>query len=231
MLSEWCPVCCTRHQKKVACPGQMLATGEERHGWRVSVDTPHGIEACGVLIAESGGLWRARVLTYPNVLWTIPGGQAALKFAADSPQRAERMAIAFIKEHFHSLGCRMRDDTSRIEPQIIDREASEPALVRPDGQPASRKIRFLPVHYGISQITERGGTGNLSETGLFVISNSPESEGTWLNVKLDLKGEGVKMKGVVRWTNHKPHAGRSPGMGIQLDAPPVRYTRYVRLLA
>jgi hypothetical protein len=231
MPSEWCPICCTRHRKKVECPGQLLATGAERYGWRISVDTPRGIEACGVLIAEAGGLWRARVMTYPNVLWTIPGGQAALKFAADSPQRAERMAIAFIKEHYRSLGYRMRDDTSRIEPQIIDLEAAEPAFVRPDGQPASRKIRFLPVRYGISQITERGGTGNLSETGLFVITNSPESEGIWLNVKLDLKGAVVNMKGLVRWMNSQPHAGRSPGMGIQLEAPPTLYTRYVRLLA
>jgi hypothetical protein len=215
----------------VECPGQLLATGAERHGWRVNVDTPHGIEACGVLIAEAGGLWRARILTFPNILWTIPGGQSALKFAGDSPHRAERQAIAFIKEHYRILGCRMRGDESRIEPQRIDLEAAPASLVRPDGQPAMRKIRFLPVRYGIAQITERGGTGNLSETGLFVITNSPESEGAWLNMMLDLKGEAVNMKGLVRWMNKRPHAGRSPGMGIQLEGAPVRYTRYVRLLA
>jgi len=209
MPSEWCPACCTRHRKKVKCPGQLLATGAERHGWRVSVDTPRGIEACGVLIAEAGGLWRARVLTYPNILWTVPGGQAALKFAADSPQRVERLAIAFIREHYRSLGYRLRDDTSRIEPRIIDQEAVLPGLVRPDGQPAQRKIRFLAVRYGIARITERGGTGNLSETGMFVITNAPENEGTWLNMKLDLKGNAVDMKGLVRWMKRRRSVTRA----------------------
>jgi hypothetical protein len=231
MPSKWCTVCCTSHGEKSECPGQLLATGHERHGWRVNVDTPRGIEACSVLVAECGGLWRARILTYPNILWTIPGGSGALKFAGDSPQAAEQQAIAFIKEHFRALGYRMRDGADKVEPLPIEPEAADPSLSRPAGRPALRKIRFLPVHYGIARMTEKGGTGNLSETGLFIITNSPESEGSWLNLMLELDGHEIDMRGLVRWMNNRPHAGRSPGMGIQIVAPPPRYTSYVRLLS
>jgi hypothetical protein len=208
----------------------LLSTGAERHGWRINVETPYGLEACGVLIARAGDLWRARILTYPNIIWTVPGGDGALKFVDDSPQRAERQAIAFIKKHYHLLGYTMRRDEVRAEPRVIEPEAAPHVLLRPDGMPATRKVRFLPVRYGLSRATEKGGTGNLSETGLFVITNSPENEGTWLTVLLGLKGEDVEMKGLVRWMNRQPHAGRSPGMGIQLDNPSSRYKRYVRLL-
>jgi hypothetical protein len=199
----------------------LLATGHERHGWRINVDTPHGIEACGVLVAECDGLWRARVLTYPNVLWSVPGGGGALKFVDNSPQGAERQAIAFVKEHFRERGCRLRDEIGMVQPALIAPEAAHPA---------HRKVRFLPVHYGIARMTEMGGTGNLSETGLFVITNSPEREGSWLKLLLDLNGHDVDMRGLVRWMNMQSHAGRSPGMGIQIEAPPPRYRRYVRLL-
>ena len=49
---EWCLVCCTAHGKDDPCPGELLATGPERHAWRVSVDTPHGMETRlnGILI-------------------------------------------------------------------------------------------------------------------------------------------------------------------------------------
>jgi hypothetical protein len=194
------------------------------------VATPHGSEACGVLIARSGRLWRARILTYPNILWTIPGGRGALKFVADSPKQAEWQAIAYVREHYHQLGYSLKADAPPVEPRIIAPEAACSVLERPDGLPAVRKIRFLPVLYGISRVTEKGGTGNLSETGLFVITNSPEAEGAWLNMTLDLREERVSMVGVVRWMNVRPHAGRSPGMGIQLQQPPARYKRYVRLL-
>ncbi len=229
MASVWCPVCCTRHGEKAECPGQLLATGHERHGWRINVDTPNGIEACGVLVAECDGLWRARILTYPNILWTIPGGGGALKFVDNSPQEAERQAIAFVKEHFRKRGWSLRDTIGRVEPLPIEPEAA-PVLARPLGRPALRKIRFLPVHFGIARMSEMGGTGNLSETGLFVITNSPEKQGSWLKLILELNGHDVDMRGLVRWINGQPGAGRSPGMGIQVESPPPFYRRYVRLL-
>ena len=76
----WCPVCGSVHAGPRDCPGDLRATGPERHGWRVAVETPLGIEAYGILVAPTHERWRARILTFPNVLWTIPGGAATLKF-------------------------------------------------------------------------------------------------------------------------------------------------------
>jgi hypothetical protein len=69
----WCSVCGGNHQSPKECPGELRATGPERHGWRVTVDTPYGFEAYGVLVAPSVELWRARIITYPNVLWMVRG--------------------------------------------------------------------------------------------------------------------------------------------------------------
>jgi hypothetical protein len=228
MSYEWCPVCCTRHQSKKDCPGELPATGPERHGWRVNFQTRRGIDACGVLIAPSAGLWRARILTYPNVLWTVPGGQGTLKFVGRSAREVEQQAIAFLREHIRARGYTMRDEVSHAEPGEFEPEAG--AIARPAGPPAVRKVRFLPIRYGLRQVTEIAGTGNLSESGLFIISNSPEDAGIWLNMMLDIGGDEIGLQGLVRWMNKRHKLGRSPGMGVQIDAPPPSYLDYIREL-
>ena len=60
---------------------------------------PRDIEVYGALVAPAGRLWRARILTYPNTLWAIPGDGGPMKFVGGTPQAAERQAIAFIEEH------------------------------------------------------------------------------------------------------------------------------------
>ena len=62
-FENWCPTCCSPHEPAAVCPGPLPATGEERYGWRLSVRTPHGIEAYGILVAASDRLWRARIIT------------------------------------------------------------------------------------------------------------------------------------------------------------------------
>jgi hypothetical protein len=175
-------------------------------------------------------VWRARILTFPNVLWTVPGGQATLKFVGRSASDAERQAISFIRQHVRDCGYAMRDEVvagsapGSVHPAFVD------GLVRPSGQPAVRTMRFLPVRYGLTQITEKGGTGNLSSTGLFIITNAPEDRGNWLNMMIELDGDGVGLRGVVRWRNRSHRAGRSPGMGVQLKDPPPSYLEYLRTL-
>jgi len=61
-------------RRRLGFRGDLRATGDERHGWRVAVETPHGIEAYGVLVAPTHERWRARILTFPNVL--VTGHQA-----------------------------------------------------------------------------------------------------------------------------------------------------------
>ena len=55
MSQTWCPICSTRHQPgRQDCPGEVAATEPERHGWKVNVETPQGLEAYGVLVAPAG---------------------------------------------------------------------------------------------------------------------------------------------------------------------------------
>ena len=125
----------------------------------------------------------------------------------------------------------MRDELVLHEPGAIDAEPAPGGLIVPSGPPALRKVRFLPVRFGVAQITEIAGTGNLSETGLFIITGSPEKDGTWLNLMLEVDDDPIGLRGLVRWKNRQHRAGRSPGMGVQLNEPPPSYLSYVRTLS
>jgi hypothetical protein len=104
---RWCPVCGTAHGDPMLCPGELRATGAERPGWRVQVETPLGHEAIGVLVAPCRDLWRARVLTYPNVLWTLPGGRATIKFVgAREPEETGRVLYIHLDVRGHTLPLR-----------------------------------------------------------------------------------------------------------------------------
>jgi hypothetical protein len=230
MSEDWCPTCGTRHRRKRDCPGELVATGPEREGFRVNVHTPLGIEGCGVLVAPCEDLWRARILTYPNILWTLPGGSATLKFVGRTAREAEREAIAYLREHIHERGYTMRDEVT-VAPPPGERDECLDGLPRPPQPPAARFARFLPVRFGLTQVTELAGTGNLSCTGLFIITDRPEKKGTWLNMLIELEQDRIGLKGLVRWHNRVHRAGRSPGMGVQLETPPPSYLDYIRSLS
>ena len=226
MGPAWCSTCCTSHALDKLCPGELPATGPERHGWRVNVDTPSGIEAYGVLVAESHDVWRARILTYPNVLWLVPGGHGSLKFVGDTAQEAERKASGFVREF-----CRKRRYRVRHEVAIVNTDGViHGSSTVHEKQAAMRKIRFIPVRFGVARASELGGTGNLSETGLFVITDSPVDIGAMVSLSLMLEHDAIPLRGEVRWAMKHHHAGRAPGMGIRLEAPPDPYLQYVRTL-
>ncbi len=111
----WCGVCGTEHGSRRRCPGDLPATGPENPGWKVNVETPRGIEAYGVLLAPCHRRWRARVLTYPRVLWLVPGGDCSLKFMAGTADQAERKASRFISEHSLLRGYVMRDEVAKAD--------------------------------------------------------------------------------------------------------------------
>ena len=227
MVTRWCPVCCTTHDRGKQCPGELITENPERHGWRVNVETPNGIEAYAVLVAKTKcGLWRSRIMTYPNVLWAVPGGQRTIKFAAESPVDVERQAIEFIRTHCRERGLALRNEVALSTPDKLNGEEGE--YVQPIA--ATRVIRFLPIRFGVVNPSEVGGTGNLSETGLFVITNHPLENNTRLRLLLDLTNEPLALTGDVRWMNSSPRVGRSPGMGVQLQSPPPHYAEYVRTL-
>lgn len=226
---EWCTLCGATHGSDLHCPEGLEPQQVERYTWRVNVDTSEGIIALGVLMAPCDRGWRARILTYPNVLWLVPRGNVSLKFSGSDAVGAERQAIDFIRLHCRAKHWIMRDEIAIVHAEPL-RPTTSDAMLQPDGVPAPRRVRFLPVRYGIDAINERGGTGDLSETGIFVITDRPASRGTWLNLALEVDGDPLALHGVVRWGRAGHHVGRAPGMGIQLKNPPSTYVDYIRRL-
>lgn len=222
---EWCPVCGASHRGGETCRGEILATGPERHGWRVTVETPRGVVAHGILVAPTGRLWRARILTYPNVLWTVPGGRSTLKFVAPDPRQAESAALSFVQEHCRTRGHRILSHYPGGPGERIDSERAPG--VDPD-LPPSRKIRALPVRFGLEVPDHPGLTANLSLSGLFISTSQPADAGAGLRMALDVQGEWLTLRGTVVWHRLRPEVGRPLGMGLRLTAAPENYALYVR---
>lgn len=211
------------------------ATGPERHGWRVHVETPRGVEAIGVLVAPSGDLWRSRILTYPNVLWTAPGGRSTLKFLADTPQDAERLAIEYIGAHVQRMGWHRRDGLEPVETAAIP----EPALQAPGPrrgrgtharQQSRRKMKCLPIRFGAERPSTLAQTVNLSHEGMCVATPSPLEPGESVRMHLDIQGHTVTLHGFVVWQRARQQFGRPMGMGLRLTEPPAIYTNFVASL-
>jgi uncharacterized protein (TIGR02266 family) len=216
------------HEGVELCPGDLLATGPERHGWRVLVETPKGPEVYGTLVAPVGDVWRARVLTYPNVLWVIPSG-GTMKFIGATPASAEQEAIAFIKQHCDRRGYSIRKEVPYVESAEIDLEQQGEAAISDVIRAAQRQVCNVRVNYGVGLTTEMATTDDLSETGLFVRTDKPLLVGTVIRLVLDIgNGDSIALRGVVRWARAEEELGRPRGMGIRLIHPDARYVRYVQ---
>ena len=221
----YCPVCGGSHAKAQDCPGELRATGPERHGWRVTVETPFGIEAYGVLVAPSFDQWRSRIITYPNVLWTVPGGAVTLKFAGPSARDAESQAVAFVEGHIRARGYVRRDGLGL--PAVARFQAEAAAKAQSTKGAALRKMRALPVQFGTGPALFAAMTGNVSESGLFVITLVPFEPGTDLRVLVDLDTGPLGLKGKVVWNRQRVVLGRPLGMGVRLIEPPEPYREFV----
>jgi hypothetical protein len=209
----------------VDCPGELRATAPERHGWRITVDTPFGLEAYGVLVAPTLDVWRARILTYPNILWTAPGGGVTLKFVGATPQEAESLAVQFIESHIDARGY-VRRETGEL-PAVSKFQAEARAKMLAAAGPAMRKMRAVPVRFGSAPPFFTAMTGNLSESGLFLVTLAPFDPGTGVRVVLDLDTGPLGLKGQVMWKRDRPVMGRPAGMGVQIAAPPEPYREFV----
>ena len=225
MATLWCSICGSSHAKSEDCPGDLRATGPERHGWRVAVETPRGIEAYGVLVAPSYDLWRARILTYPKILWTIPGGSSTLKFVGASARDVEAQAIAFIQGHMRARGYKPRSVPDTVRPGGVPAEA-RPGVKAPG--PELRKIRSLPVRFGSGPTLFSAMTVNVSASGLFVNTLVPMDPGLGVRVFMSLDVGAFGMRGEVVWNRRRPMLGRPAGMGVRLIAPPHGYVDFVR---
>jgi Tfp pilus assembly protein PilZ len=195
----------------------------------VHVETPYGLQAIGVLVAPSNDLWRARILTYPNVLWTTPGGASSVKFAGRSPEEAERSAVRFIEGHIADRGYRRRD---QLDPFEARRACGGGPRSRPDRQQASERKRcILSVRFGPERPVLAGATINLSREGLFVSTPKPLAAGASVRLRLDVGSRALPLRGIVIWNRRNAAPGLPLGMGIRLVDPAPGYPRYVDRLA
>lgn len=225
--ARWCGTCGTSHAGPGVCPGSLRATGAERPAWRVNVETPFGHEAIGVLVAPSYDVWRARIITYPNVLWTMPGGRGTIKFVGDTREEAEAQAVAFIEEHVRAKRFTRRDGLAIVG------EPSAPAA-RPPAPifyASSRKAVCLPVRWGSDRASVRGVTVNVSADGMFIGAIAPEVGGQPVLINLDLERHTLPLRGFVMWNRRRSEPGRPLGMGVRLSEPPSLYQAFVESLA
>lgn len=205
----YCSVCGTDHAGSTPCPGELRATGAETPGWRVLVETAAGRQTIGVLLAPSYERWRARIVTLPNVLWTIPGGRGTLKFVGNSREEAEAQAIRFVERH------------------VLARRQGPRLTATPAFAVAARKTVTLPVRFGLDRAIVRGVTLNLSTDGLFVRVLTPEECGRFVLVHLDIRGHTHPARGMVMWNRLRGELQRPAGMGIRLSDPSILYQTFV----
>ena len=222
---DWCPVCCTQHATRPECPGELLATGPERHGARLSVWTGTVSEVYGVLVAESGGLWRSRILTYPNMLWSVPGGRGTLKFVGASAQEVERKALDFLRRHCVARGTRILEESAEVEVGAVEPEAAPDA--NPRGGKDERLPHGLPVRFGETKPTLAGRTADLSYGGLFIVTDNLLVKGLRIKIMLQLDQFSIPLVGTIAWRRQGHSGGKPAGMGIELQGAPAMYVRYV----
>jgi hypothetical protein len=182
------------------------------------VDAPRGVELLGVIVAPSGPVWRARVVTYPHTLWTMPGSRALIKFVGTTPGEAEARALDFVLKW-----CAERHRAPRDGFGPWDHH---------DGQdtrrPPPRKRRSIAVRYGTAGAMTLTSTLNLSSGGMFLLATLPPEAGTVLDLELEVYGCVACLKGIVVWVRRELGAGRPRGMGVRLLDPPPVYRLLVR---
>jgi len=227
---NWCRVCGTRHTVLDRCPGELLSTGPERHGWRASVGTPQGLEVIGVLISPVEELWRARILTYPNILWMIPGGGASMKFVGENPREAEQQAIEFIELHAKTRRYSIGHELPPVEAGHVDPEHDHKTVQDSFTRTSRRKLRSVRVRYGVDRLRHSSETADLSVGGVFIVTDAPIEIGRPILLQIDLERSTIPMHGVVRWLRKRSRPGRPAGIGVELVRPPALYVHFVREL-
>jgi hypothetical protein len=166
-------------------------------------------------------------VTYPNVLWSAPGGRGTLKFVGDTAAEAEAQAIRFVEEHVRQKRFARRDGMATV---AAAGRATAPRP-RPHFSSADARKRYvLPVRFGGQRANVRGTTVNLSMDGMFVRAPAPEDGGQSLLIHVYLEGQMVPMRGLVMWNRFEAAPDRPTGMGIRLASPPALYHSFVASL-
>lgn len=220
---DWCSVCSTRHgSDRRDCPGELLASGPERHGRKITVAAHGRNEVYGTLIAEAGEYWRARILTYPNMLWSVPGRRATMKFAGSSAQDVEAQAVAYIRKLCNERRYRIVENVEVPDSAAVERE--EAAVRAPQTARDERHLRSYAVQFGAERPTEAGTTADLAREGMFVVTDRPLPSGSAVRLRLELDRYTIPLVGEVVWARRQAEDDRPAGMGVRLIHPSVIYT-------
>jgi len=182
------------------------------------------LEYYGVLIAEAGECWRARVFTYPNMLWSVPGGRGTIKFAGATAKEAETLAVDFLRDHCDSRRFTMQD--ANEEPSAgwgqgtTDRSATHAGKER-------RHPCKVPIRFGQDKASQAATTANLSPGGIYIATDKPMEKGKQIRMLLDVQAYTIPLSGTVAWVRVNEEAGKPRGMGVRLLQPPALFLRYV----
>ena len=232
MATQWCPYCASEHPLGGRCPGDPQPVRAEIDAYRVSAETPEGVRGYGVLLADVGDRWRARILTYPRMLWSVPGGRATMKFFGRTPTQAQDRAVGYIRQHCATRGYVLRDELELAS--VVGDSTVMPSAPRAVGRSEvareSRYSRIVPLLYGPNRPDLRARSGNMSRAGLFVATTKPAKLGDLVGVMLQLEHGKVPLRGSVVWERALAELGRPPGMGLALLNPPRMYASYVEAL-
>jgi len=231
MSEQWCTVCCTRHEHERRCPGELLATDVEGHGWRVSVQAGTRTEEYGVLVAPAGEIWRARILTYPNMLWSVPGSRGTMKFAGGTAAEAERRARDYIVKLCAQRSFKLSEVKQAPPSRPLTHENAENAEGGAGPEGRARHLHSIIARFGEEKPVEEGATADMSSGGMFIITNRPLPTGRTLKIVLEMDNATLPLNGVVAWIRTRPEDGRQAGMGVELTQPPALYEYYVRKLS
>jgi hypothetical protein len=165
-------------------------------------------------------------------MWVQPGGREALKFLGETRGEAESAAALFIEDQRVSRGLRAAGPAEST-PGIIARVAlaPKPAAAEPVvDRPARRILQRLLVRFGLDHPNHPGVTANLSETGLFIITDQPRPIGTEVAIDLRFAHQPIILGGEVVWVSAERHEGRSVGFGVKLVRRPGEYLQQLRTL-
>ena len=202
-------------------------------GYTRTVITPQGRETFQVLLANEDGRWVARIVTLPNRIWVEPGGRVALKFFGNSREQAESAAAGFIESERVSRGIRAAAPAEPGAVTVRPRIAFAPrdGRARPDAGPAApRLLRRLLLRFGGERPELPGVTANLSESGLFIVTDQPRPIGTGVKIDLRFERNPIFLGGEVVWISPERRAGRSVGFGVKLVRRPEEYLEQLRAL-
>ena len=192
-----------------------------------TVITPWGKETYQVLLEESGAGWLARIVTLPNRVWATPDGREAVKFHGATASEAEAAAADFIEQERVATGRRL------WAPRAHSREAvAGPPVEIVTVQPrvATRIAQRFLLRFGPSQPQLPGVTGNLSESGLFIITDRPACVGSEVKVDLRFPDSPVLLGAEVVWIRPEKSEGLSVGCGVRLLQRPAEYLERIHRL-